>query len=55
MDIVIAFGLGMIIMGVAYLVVAWPMERGRWRRGYMAGYMDALNRGDGEDNADNYL
>lgn len=49
MEYLVAFALGMVVSGIAYLVVAWPTERGRWRRGYMAGYMDALKKGDDDD------
>ena len=52
MEFIIAFAMGMVVAGIAYLVVVWPNERGRWRRGYMAGYMDAMARGDDLNDAD---
>lgn len=55
MEYLIAFAMGMVVAGIAYLVVVWPNERGRWRRGYMAGYMDALGRGDDLDDADSIV
>ena len=55
MEFIIAFAMGMVVAGIAYLVVVWPNERGRWRRGYMAGYMDALGRGDDLDDADSIV
>lgn len=55
MEYIIAFAMGMVVAGIAYLVVVWPNERGRWRRGYMAGYMDALSKGDDLDDADTVI
>lgn len=55
MEFIIAFAMGMVVAGIAYLVVVWPNERGRWRRGYMAGYMDALTRGDDLDDGDTII
>ena len=55
MEFIIAFAMGMVVAGIAYLVVVWPNERGRWRRGYMAGYMDALGRGDDLDDANSIV
>ena len=55
MEFIIAFAMGMVVAGIAYLVVVWPNERGRWRRGYMAGYMYALAKGDDLDYADTII
>lgn len=55
MELIIAFGFGMVAAGVAiYIFMCVPDARENYNAGYEAGVLDTLNKA-GENDADNSL